>query len=102
MAFLGADRTLVDCPRYSILNWSNYVKQRLNGESDAALQTLERFVNTERGIDPLPAYSSKFHNRPVHRSTLAGLLEGLQSVAGGAPELEALARQVDRLEPVAS
>jgi hypothetical protein len=73
------------------------VKATLQGDSDGALTHLARFVNLERGIDGVEAYSSKFHDRPVHRSTLEGLLDRLKAIDPKAPEVEALQRQVGTL-----
>lgn len=96
-AFLGLARTVESCPPYSILNWGNFVLAAVQGHPDQALEHLTRFVNTERGIDGVEAYSSKFHNRPIHRSTLEGLLQRLKGIDPRAPEIEALERQVGTL-----
>lgn len=96
-AFLGLTRDPEHCPPHSILNWANFVQATVRGDADAALGHLTRFVNLERGIDGVEAYSSKFHNRPVHRSTLEGLLERLKALDPTAPEVAALERQVGTL-----
>jgi hypothetical protein len=93
-AFLGLRRDPVRCDRYSILNWSNFVQHTVQGDPVKALEALTQFTNSERGIDGVGAYAGKFHNQPVHRSTLEGLLETLRAVDERAPEVAALERQV--------
>jgi len=66
----------------------------LNGDPDAALPHLARFVNLERGVDTVEIYASKFHNRPVHRATLADLARRLKTIAPNAPEVAALERRL--------
>lgn len=96
-AFLGLATAPTDCPPYSILNWANYLAVLLSGRIDEALPHLARFVNTERGVDTVDIYASKFHNREVHHQTLAGLLDVLRTTSPGAPELAALERRVHAL-----
>ena len=96
-AFLGLVTTPTDCPPYSILNWANYLSVLLSGNVDEALPHLARFVNTERGVDTVDIYASKFHNREVHHQTLAGLLDVLRGTSPGAPELPAFERRVRAL-----
>lgn len=94
-AFLGLVTEPAPCPPYSILNWANYLAVLLNGSPDAALPHLERFVNLEQGIDPgVDIYVKKFHNREVHRTTLANLLAALQARVPEAPEVQTLARRL--------
>ena len=100
-AFMGVPRELERCEPYSVLNWSNFVRNTVNGNLDAALADLTRFVNTERGIDGVEAYSVKFHDRPIHASTLAGLLERLRGIDPDAPEVVALGQRVGGLTAAA-
>lgn len=94
-AFLGLVTAPTPCPPYSILNWANYLAVLLNGSPEAALPHLERFVNLAQGIDgSAEIYVKKFHNREVHRTTLANLLAALQALAPSAPEVQTLARRV--------
>lgn len=72
----------------------NFVRNTVRGDHDAALADLTRFVNLERGIDGVEAYSVKFHNKPIHASTLAGLLDRLRSIDSGAPEIASLEQRV--------
>jgi hypothetical protein len=101
-AFMGLGGDPESCPPHSILNWANFVLNTVKGDKDQALADLTRFVNLERGIDGVDAYSVKFHNKPVHRSTLAGLLDKLRAIDPHAPELAALERQVEGMAAVAS
>lgn len=96
-AFMGVERELEKCEPYSILNWSNFVRHTVNGDLDAALADLTRFVNTERGIDGVEAYSAKFHDKTVHAAPLAGLLERLRAIDPDAPEVASLAQRVSEL-----
>jgi len=93
-AFLGVVTEPAACPPHSILNWANYLAVLLNGDPDAALPHLARFVNLERGVDTVEIYASKFHNRPVHRATLADLARRLKTIAPNAPEVAALERRL--------
>lgn len=92
--FMGLPRDAEACEPYSILNWGNFVRNTVRGDHDAALADLTRFVNLERGIDGVDAYSVKFHNKPIHASTLAGLLDRLRSIDSGAPEIASLEQRV--------
>lgn len=92
--FMGLPRDAEACEPYSILNWGNFVRNTVRGDHDAALADLTRFVNLERGIDGVEAYSVKFHNKPIHASTLAGLLDRLRSIDSGAPEIASLEQRV--------
>lgn len=96
-AFLGLVTAPTTCPPYSILNWANYLAVLLSGRPDDALPHLARFVNTERGVDTVDIYASKFHNREVHHTTLAGLLEALRAIDPNAPEVSSLDRRVHEL-----
>lgn len=94
-AFLGLVTGPTPCPPYSILNWANYLAVLLNGSPEAALPHMERFVNLAQGIDSgVDIYAKKFHNREVHRTTLANLLAALQARAPEAPEVQTLARRL--------
>ena len=92
--FMGLSRDAEACEPYSILNWGNFVRNTVRGDHDAALADLTRFVNLERGIDGVEAYSVKFHNKPIHTSTLAGLLDRLRSIDSSAPEVASLEQRV--------
>jgi hypothetical protein len=100
-AFMGVPRDLEPCEPHSILNWSNFVRNTVNGDLDAALADLTRFVNVERGIDGPEAYSVKFHDRPIHVATLAGLRDRLRALDPGAAEVAALGQRVGDLAAVA-
>jgi len=100
-AFMGVQRDLERCEQYSILNWSNFVRNTVNGDLDAALADLGRFTNAERGIDGVEAYAAKFHDRQIHASTLAGLRDRLRAVNATAPEVAALDQRIGGLTAVA-
>lgn len=100
-AFMGVEREIEKAEPYSILNWSNFVRHTVDGDLDAALADLARFVNEERGIDRVEAYSVKFHDKTVHAAPLAGLLERLRVVDPAAPEVAALSRRVAELTALA-
>ncbi len=94
-AFLGLVTEPTPCPPYSILNWANYLAVLLNGSPEDALPHMERFVNLAQGIDSgVDIYAKKFHNREVHRTTLANLLAALQARTPEAPEVQTLARRL--------
>ncbi len=94
-AFLGLVTAPTPCPPYSILNWANYLAVLLNGSPEDALPHMERFVNLAQGIDSgVDIYAKKFHNREVHRTTLANLLAALQARTPEAPEVQTLARRL--------
>lgn len=101
-AFMGLRREPEACEPHSILNWANFVQSSVQGDQARALRDLTRFTNTEQGIDGVDAYAHKFHNQPIHRSTLAGLLERLRAFGADAPEIAALERQVGGMVAVAS
>jgi hypothetical protein len=100
-AFIGIQRELEKCEPYSILNWGNFVRNTVNGDSDAALADLARFVNVERGIDGVDAYSVKFHDRQIHAAPLAGLRDRLRAIDPRAPEIAALDQRIGGLSAVA-
>jgi hypothetical protein len=93
-AFLGLMAAPAPCPPHSILNWANYLAVLLAGRPGEALPHLARFVNLERGIDPVETYVSKFHNREVHRDTLERLLHALRAMAPAAPEVVSLEQRL--------
>ena len=71
----GAHSATVDAPPFSILNWSNYLRELYNGNPDRAASHLERFTNAETGVDGPEAYLAKFHGSPMHRETLRRIQE---------------------------
>ena len=71
LAYLGEDVLDETVPPLSMLNWANYLHHYLRGHADAALPYMERFVNRDRGVDAPHAYTSKFHNVPIHQETIA-------------------------------
>lgn len=80
LVFLGeesrARRTtpaLNEPPRYSVYNWVNYISCVLRGEMEAALPQLNRFVNTEIGVDEPEVYINKFHGKQLSVTTLHSL-----------------------------
>jgi hypothetical protein len=99
-AFMGIQRDLEKTEKYSILNWSNFVRNTVDGHLDAALADLTRFVNVERGIDGVDAYM-KFHDRQLHASTLSGLRDRLRAIDARAPEVAALDQRIAGLSAVA-
>jgi hypothetical protein len=90
LAFMGQDVFQEDVPPHSILNWANYLDLLLHGDPDGARAVLERFVNEKLGADGPDAYVPKFHNKPVHRSTLNGVRERIAALEPGVPELAGL------------
>jgi len=57
-------------PRFSILNWANYLDEVFNGEPTRAVAHLERFTNTEIGLDTPEAYIGKLHGRAIQPETV--------------------------------
>ncbi|MGQ0538626.1 MAG: phytanoyl-CoA dioxygenase family protein [Gemmatimonadaceae bacterium] len=100
--FMGLKRDAEPCEPFSIFNWGNFVRNTVRGDQDAALADLTRFVNEERGIDGVAAYSAKFHNRPIHTAPLNGLLERLRAFDPVAPEVAALEQLVGGIGVAAS
>lgn len=70
-AYLGEDVLDRSVPPMSILNWANYLHHYVRGDSELALPYMERFVNTEKGMDTPDIYTSKFHDQPIHQETIA-------------------------------
>jgi hypothetical protein len=70
LVFLGEPVSLGEVPRHSVLNWINYLAAVMRGESDEALVHFARFVNAKMNTDPLDAYVSKFHAKPMYETTL--------------------------------
>jgi hypothetical protein len=101
-AFMGLRNDPEPCAPYSILNWGNFIQNTVKGDHEAALADLTRFVNLDRGMDGIEAYAPKFHNKPIQRATLSGLLDKLQTIDPHAPEVAAIERQVDSIAAVAS
>lgn len=57
-------------PRHCVLNWVNYLADAVQGNWDAAGSHLEKFVNTEIGIDEPWTFFEKLHRGRLHASTL--------------------------------
>jgi len=76
--FLGEHVCLREVPHHSVLNWVNYLANVMRGEMDQALPHLARFVNTEVNTDPLDAYVSKFHGKPVYEAPLRVVRDRLE------------------------
>jgi hypothetical protein len=86
LALAGNRSKLGNAPRFSILNWANYLDEACNGQADRAVFHLERFANTEVGMDAPEVYVSKFHGRPMEPETLQrirDLMSAEQAFAGG-------------------
>jgi hypothetical protein len=84
-------------PPYSILNWANYLHTYLTGHPDAAVQHMERFVNSTHGVDSPEAYTSKFHMRQVHVTVLTRLRDALAQLDATGSDLAAFDRQIERV-----
>ncbi len=97
LAFLGNDVYDAGVPPHSILNWPNYLSVLLGGDAEQALPLMERFVNQVEGWDTPEIYTSKFHNRTVHLSVLAGVRDRLAALEPNAPELAAFESLAARL-----
>lgn len=97
LAFMGQDVADGAVPPHSILNWPNYLSVLLGGDASGALPHMERFVNEELGVDAPPVYTSKFHDRPVHTSVLAGVRDRLRTLEPGAAELASFDALLARL-----
>jgi hypothetical protein len=96
LAFLGEGEVEPDVPPLSVRNWANYLVELLNGDPDAALPHFERFVNVDHGWDAPQKYTSKYHDRQIHRETL---LTARRKIAAAEPgtSFDALDRLVDRV-----
>ncbi|MBC7791994.1 MAG: phytanoyl-CoA dioxygenase family protein [Anaerolineae bacterium] len=93
LAYLGEDVLDPDVPEHSILNWANYLTLYLRRDADGARPWLERFVNTERGLDTPDIYTAKFHNQPIHLETLEHAkraISALESDEANLPEMDRL------------
>jgi hypothetical protein len=94
-AFLGLVTEPPPCPPYSILNWANYLAVLLNGSPETRCRTWSASSTSRRASTPgVDIYAKKFHNREVHRTTLANLLAALQARTPEAPEVQTLARRL--------
>jgi hypothetical protein len=94
LAFLGQGSIERGVPRYSILNWANYLQTYLGGDPTTALPHMERFVNAVQGVDSAEAYTSKFHLRDVHLSGISRLRQVLGNLDATASDLEILDRHI--------
>lgn len=101
LAFLGQDVLDRSVPPHSILNWPNYLSVLLEGAAPAALPHMVRFVHETLGVDGPEAYTTKFHDRPVHTTMLAGVRDRLQALEPGAAELAGFDRLAARLAKAA-
>jgi phytanoyl-CoA dioxygenase PhyH len=97
LAYLGEDVFDRDVPKYSILNWANYLTLYLRGNSDTAQPWMERFVNTEIGLDTPDIYTKKYHNQPIHHETLERARQAIAAVEPGESRLPGLDRLLERL-----
>lgn len=98
LACLGMTLPDEEVPEHSILNWAYYTQALIREGAEAALPWMERFVNTELGVDSPAAYTSKFHDLPIHGQTLSQARDGLASKQPDAPELSAVDAQIATLE----
>ena len=100
LAFLGEGRVEPVRP-LSIVNWANYLAELTRGEADAALPHFQRFVNTEHGWDAAEKYTSKYHDRHIHRETLATARRKIIAAEPGASTtaLDALIERVAATAP---
>lgn len=87
LAFLGKGRVEAGVRPHSILNWANYLVGVLGKRPEQALAHFAQFVNEPNGRDPVEKYTSKYHGRTIHASTLrdaarlGNLRSGRESVA---------------------
>jgi hypothetical protein len=91
LAYLGEDVLDESVPPHSILNWANYLHHYVRGDAELALPYMERFVNTEIGMDTPDIYTSKFHNQPIHQETIARARALLASSGASSPVSSATA-----------
>jgi phytanoyl-CoA dioxygenase PhyH len=91
--FMGLTRDAERCEPHSILNWGNFVRNTVRGDPAAALADLTRLVNLEMGIDGVEAYAPKFHNKPIHASTVTALLDQLAAIDSSTFEVTALEQE---------
>ncbi len=66
LAYLGALLPDEEVLPHSMVNWAQYVARLVAGDPAGALPWLERFVNTDVGLDPASAYVSALHDRAIH------------------------------------
>jgi phytanoyl-CoA dioxygenase PhyH len=97
--FLRIARDPEPCEPYSILNWGNFVRNTVSGDHAAALADLTRFVNVERGIDGVEAYAVKFHEKPIHASTMASLLDQLAAIDSDSGDVTELVQLLGDVAP---
>ncbi len=65
--FLGRGAPLQAAPPHSVLNWVNVVNLLAEDRRDDSLRYLERFTNTDIGVDRASAYAAKFLDYPIQR-----------------------------------
>jgi len=97
LAYLGEDVFDPDVPEHSILNWANYLTLYVRGDADGARPWMERFVNTERGLDTPDIYTDKFHNQRIHLETLEHARRALHDLGSDEANLPELDRLLERL-----
>ncbi len=66
LACLGALLPDEEVLPHSMVNWAHYVARLVAGDPEGALPWLERFVNTDVGLDPASAYVPALHDRVIH------------------------------------
>jgi hypothetical protein len=74
-AIAGCMGDNVKVAKHSILNWANYLNDVCNGNPDRAIYHLERFANSEIGLDSPDTYIEQFHRRPMQPATLERIRE---------------------------
>jgi hypothetical protein len=92
LAFLGDALPEEEVPPHAIVNWAHYVSRIVQGNPEGALPWLERFVNTEIGVDTAEVFIAKFHDRPLQLESIryaASQLEAGHPLRGGADRLQA-------------
>lgn len=74
-----------------MLDWVNKINTRLRQGPQEALKHLARFVNPERGVDGLEAYT-KFSGRPIVAATLRRARDIVAAAEPATPELATAAQ----------
>ncbi|HEY2804504.1 MAG TPA: phytanoyl-CoA dioxygenase family protein [Gemmatimonadales bacterium] len=83
LAWLGENVLDTSVPPHDIRNWANYLSVLLGGDPARALPYMVRFVNEKIGVDGPDAYTSKFHDRPVHDDVIEGVRARLKTAPAG-------------------
>ena len=75
LAFLGQDVHVPSPERLSTFNWVDYLLELMASRPDEAYPYFLQFINTDLLDEPTEVFTTKFHNRQIHRERLQAVKE---------------------------